>query len=110
MHSSTKAELVATHNTLGQILWTQNFLIAQGYNVREKHIHQDNQSAMLLEKHGRLSSTKQTKHMHICYFYISNQVNNKVFTILYCPTRKMLVDFFMKLLQGPYSSNTKLTS
>ena len=98
--SLTEAELVAAHDALGQIIWTQIFLSAQGYDVSGNQLHQDNQSAILLEKYGKSSSTKRTKHMHIWYFYIADQVNNKVVTIVYCPTEKMVADFFTKPLQG----------
>ena len=47
--SSTQAEVVAVHDNMGYILWTQCFLEAQGYPVRPSVIHQDNQSTMLLE-------------------------------------------------------------
>ena len=68
--SSTEAEVVAVHDNMGPILWTQYFLEAQGYPLKPSVIHQDNQSAMLLEKHGRGSSSKRTRHMNIRYFLL----------------------------------------
>jgi len=55
-HSSTEAELVGVYDAMPQILWTRRFLAAQGFDKRGSIIHQDNQSAMLLEKHGRSSA------------------------------------------------------
>ena len=68
--SSTKAEVVAVHDNMGPILWTRYFLEAQGYPLKPSVIHQDNQSAMLLEKHGRGSSSKRTQYMNIRYFLL----------------------------------------
>lgn len=51
--SSTEAEeLVAVDDVMPLILWTRYFLQAQGYDVRENKVFQDNQSAILLEKNG----------------------------------------------------------
>ena len=56
--SSTEAELVAVDDCMSQILWTRYFLDAQGYNINECIIYQDNKSAILLEQNGRASSSK----------------------------------------------------
>jgi hypothetical protein len=98
--SSTQAEVVAVHDNMGSILWTQYFLEAQGYPMRPSVIHQDNQSAMLLETNGRGSSSKRTRHMNIRYFFVAdcNQRNEVIIT--YCPTDEMIGDFFTKPLGG----------
>ena len=54
--SSTEAELVAINDVMPLILWTQYFQ-AQGYEVRENTVFQDNQSTILLEKNGKHSSS-----------------------------------------------------
>ena len=51
--SSTETELVSADDVMPQVLWTTYFLDAQGYDVKDTIMYQDNQSAMLLEKHGR---------------------------------------------------------
>jgi hypothetical protein len=56
--SSTEAELVGVDDAMGMIQWTRLFLTAQGYQVNDTKLYQDNQSAMLMEKHGKRSSTK----------------------------------------------------
>jgi hypothetical protein len=58
--SSTEAELVGVNNVMPLTLWTQYFLDAQGYSVCENKVFQDNQSAILLEKNGRRSSSRRT--------------------------------------------------
>jgi hypothetical protein len=45
------------------ILWARYFLKAQGYNVTDNIIYQDTQSAILLERNGKASSSKRTKHI-----------------------------------------------
>ena len=98
--SSTEAELIGVHDILPQILWTHNFLISQGYSVQKNVVYQDNMSAMLLEKNGRTSSTKRTKHIELRYFFIHDQVQQDRVVIEHCPTLQMCADFFMKPLQG----------
>ena len=98
--SSTECERVGVHDVLPQILGTKNFLLAQGYNVTNTILHQDNKSAILLENNGRMSSTKCTKHIEVCYFYIKDRVNQQDICIEYCPTADMTSDFFTKPTQG----------
>jgi len=53
--SSTETELIAANDSMPLLLWTNNFLHVQGFNLNETVLHQDNQSAILLKKNGRLS-------------------------------------------------------
>jgi hypothetical protein len=98
--SSTEAELVGVHDVLPQVLWTKHFLEAQGHSMKPSIIYQDNQSAMLLEKNGRASSGKRTRHVNIRYFFAHDRIQNGEIEIQYCPTEEMLADFFTKPLQG----------
>ena len=98
--SSTEAELVGVDDIMGQALWTRNFLEAQGYQVTENVIYQDNMSAMLLEKNGRASSSKRTKHINVRYFFVKDRIESGEVAIRYCPTGDMIGDFFTKPLQG----------
>jgi hypothetical protein len=69
--SSTEAELVGANDVMPQILWTQYFLKAQGYEVVDSVLYQqDNKSAILLENNGRASSSKRTRHINIRYFLL----------------------------------------
>lgn len=98
--SSTEAELVAVADVMPQVLWTRYFLEAQGYAVKTSTIYQDNQSAILLEKNGKASSGKRTRHINIRYFFVADRVANKEVAVEYCPTGIMRGDFFTKPLQG----------
>ena len=85
---------------MAQVIWTQNFLEAQGYTVEDNVALQDNQSAMLLEKNGKRSSSKRTHHINIRYFFVTDRIASKEMTVEYCPTGEMNGDFFTKPLQG----------
>ena len=98
--SSTEAEIVAVHDVMPQIIWTGYFLDAQGFNIKNTIMYQDNTSSILIEKNGRQSSSKHTRHMNIRYFFIKDQVESKHIRIEHCPTAEMIADFFTKPLQG----------
>ena len=98
--SSTEAEVVAVHDNMPAILWVRYFLEAQGYPLKPSIVHQDNQSAMLLETNGRGSSSKRTRHMNIRYFFVGDVKKRNQVTLAYCPTDEMIGDFFTKPLGG----------
>jgi hypothetical protein len=60
----------------------------------------DNQSAILLERNGRASSGRRTRHVNIRYFFVTDRVKNGELRIEYCPTEIMRGDFFTKPFQG----------
>jgi hypothetical protein len=97
--SSTESELIGVHDVMPQILWTSYFLQAQGQKT-DTLLYQDNMSSILLEKNGRRSSTKRTRHINIRYFFVADRVENKEVRIEHCPTLDMWADYFTKPLQG----------
>ena len=98
--SSTESELVGVYDILPQILWTKQFLDEQGWLDSATVVYQDNTSSILLERNGRSSSTKRTKHMNIQNFYVTEQVRKKAIHVTHCPMEEMVGDFFTKPLQG----------
>ena len=98
--SSTEAEVVGASDYLPNTLWAKRFLEAQGYDIKSTRFAQDNQSAIRLEKNGRASAGKQSRHVDIRYFFIKDQVQQEKIDIHYCPTEEMLADFYTKPLQG----------
>ena len=98
--SSTEAELVGADDFMPAVCWTRFFMEAQGYQVRDNVLFQDNKSAMLLEKNGKASSSKRTKHINIRYFFITDRVAQGDVSIAWCPTADMIGDFATKPLQG----------
>ena len=57
-NSSTKSELYGVYDALPKVIWSLEFLRAQGHDVSHALMCQDNKSAILLEVNGRLSSSK----------------------------------------------------
>jgi Reverse transcriptase (RNA-dependent DNA polymerase). len=99
-NSSTTAELVSSSDALIMIIWTNNFLKAQGYPIKDTLLFQDNMSAIKLEKNGRQSSSKRTRHLNIKHFFIKDRVESGELNIKHCGTDDMVADYFTKPLQG----------
>ena len=97
--SSTVAEIIAISDGIDDTMWCQEFMRAQGYEMKPAVLHQDNQSAIVLAEKGRLNHQK-TRHVNIRYFGIIDLVERKEVNIVYTPTEEMIADFFTKPLQG----------
>ncbi len=82
------------------MIWTQYFIECQGYNIDEYVICQDNISLLSLEKNGRISSSKQTKHIKAKYFSIKDYYKSREIDLHYCPTDVMWADILTKPFQG----------
>ena len=105
--SSTESELVGVDDAATMILWTKLFLEAQGYKINKNVVYQDNKSAILLEKNGKRSSSKRTRHLNIRYFFVTDQIEKGNMCIEYCPTGEMVADFMTKPLQGKLFAKMK---
>ncbi len=70
--SSTESELVGVNGMMPIIIWNRYFLLEQGYGVVENLLLQDNKSSILLERNGKASSGKRTRHINIRYFFITD--------------------------------------
>lgn len=98
--SSTEAELVGVSDYLPNTIWMRMFMEGQGYKLTENILHQDNESAIKMEKNGRSSAGSKSKHVDIRYFWVKDRQKSDGIEIRHCPTLKMLADFFTKPLQG----------
>ena len=98
--SSTEAELVGVNDAMFMVLWVRHFLECQGYDVVDNVVYQDNQSTMRLARNGKQSSTKNTRHIEIRYFFVTDNIRRNKLSIEYCPTDDMLGDYFTKPQQG----------
>ena len=98
--SLTETELIVADDLMPHILWTKYFLNWQGYNAKDTILYQDNKSAILIDKNGKKSSIKRTKHIAIRYYFITDRVKADELNIEYCPTGDMVEDYFTKPLQG----------
>jgi hypothetical protein len=97
---STESELVGVDDMMPSILWTRQILKAQGYEVNDNVIFQDNKSTMLLERNEKASSSKRTKHINVRYFFITDRIAKGEVRVEWCPTKEMVADFMTKPLQG----------
>jgi hypothetical protein len=98
--SSTESELIGVDDLMSLIIWTRIFLKAQGYIVIDNILHQDNRSAILLERNGKMSSGKRTKHIAARYFFVTERIKAGEISPKWCPTGEMIADFHTKPLQG----------
>jgi hypothetical protein len=93
-NSSTTAEVISSSDALIMIIWTTNFLKCQGYPVKDTILFQDNMSAIKLERNGRQSSSKRTRHLNIRHFFIKDRVDAGELSIKHCGTDDMIADYF----------------
>jgi hypothetical protein len=73
--SSMESEIIGADDFMPAICWTRYFMEAQGHQVQDNILFQDNKSTILLEKNGKASSSKHMKHVNIWYFFITNCIN-----------------------------------
>jgi hypothetical protein len=99
---SSNTEIVGADGFMPVICWNRYFMKAQGYNVQDNILFQDNKSSILLEKNGKASSGKRTKHanINIRYFFNTDRVIKEEVSVIWCPTGDMNGDSATKPLQG----------
>ena len=69
---------------------------AQGYQVTENIVYQDNNSAIFLEQNGKLSNIKRTKHINIRFLFVIGRISKKELNVEWCPKNEIIVDFMTK--------------
>jgi hypothetical protein len=62
-------------------------------------LYQDNISAQLLIKNGRMSSGKKTKHIKAKFFFIKDRIDCGEIKVIDCPSEEMWADVLTKPLQ-----------
>jgi Reverse transcriptase (RNA-dependent DNA polymerase) len=97
--SSAEAELVALADSGGQVLWTREFLIHQGYDIGAAIIKEDNQSAIQLIQNGK-SNSARTRHIAVRYFFLTDRIKSGEIKVEYLNTSDMIADILTKPLQG----------
>ena len=88
MKSLTEAELIGVDDALPQILWTRYFIENQGYHIIQNTLFHDNKSAIIMQEKRKTANSKQTKHIKIHYFFITDCIKQGELNIAYCPTEK----------------------
>ena len=96
--SSTEAELVALSDSLGEIIWMREFLLAQGYVAGAVIVFEDNMATIALCNKG--GPSHRTKHVKIRNFFIKEKIDENAIVLEYCPTESQLGDVLTKPLQG----------
>ncbi len=74
--SSTETEQLAADMYMPKMLWSLNFLQAQGYESECVGLYQSNISSQLLIKIGRMSSGRKIKHIKSKYFFIKDRIDS----------------------------------
>ena len=87
-------------NFMPNICWTRYFIAAQGYNVKDNCLHQDNQSHIIMENNRKASNSKQKKHINIWYLFITDRIKKGEVWVVLCPTGVMIWYYRTKPLQG----------
>jgi hypothetical protein len=98
--SSTETEIVGADDFMPAIFWTYYFIKAQGYDIKDNVLFQDNKSSILLENNGKASRSKRTKHINIRYFFITDRIIKEEVSVVWFPTGDMIGDYATKPLQG----------
>jgi hypothetical protein len=62
---TTRVRAPDIDNMMPIVVWSQYFLVAQGYEVTQNLLLQDNQSSILLERNGKASSGHGTLTFNI---------------------------------------------
>ena len=90
--SSCESKLVGVDDAATKILWTKQFMEAQGYRIDRNVLYQDNKSTILLLENGKQSAGKRSRALNIRYFFIHDQKEKGNIDIKYCPTKQMWAD------------------
>ena len=73
---------------------------AQGYEIKQKIVFQDNHSAIKMEKNGKKPFTSKSRHIDIQNFFAKDTIESNNMSIVYCIKEHMHADFFTKSLRG----------
>lgn len=113
--STTVSELNGIGDTMPMMEWTSNFTKALVKEIPEINdpitqaikslgkittVLQDNTSTKQLVEFGCQSQGKNTRHIEIWYFYITEKIKDGHMQVFYCPMRAMVADYFTKALHG----------
>ena len=111
--SSTEAELlVGVDDPFPLILWSRLFALAQGTNIDDNILYQQNNlSTICIENNGKASCTKRTKNIESRYFYIIDKVKSSEVTILSIVlAKKLWLISLQNLLLERCSRNSEISS
>ncbi|GJX53776.1 retrovirus-related pol polyprotein from transposon TNT 1-94 [Tanacetum coccineum] len=94
--SSAEAEYVALSAGCSKVMWMKTQLKDYGFNYNKIPLYCDSQSAIAIScnpvQHSR------TKHIHTCYHFIKEHVENCIIELYFVRTEYQLADMFTKAL------------
>jgi len=79
---------------MAQVLWTKHFLVAKCMYIPTTTIHQVIKSTILLAKYGKTSSSRQTWHLDVRYFSVTDKIKKGEFKVAFCLRHDILGDFY----------------
>ena len=85
---------------ISKIIWTNNFVEYQGWNIKCNIIFQDNRSAINLLNNCREISGERTRHFCIRLFHVKYLIGNEEVKVMSCPTERIIADYDSKPLVG----------
>lgn len=97
--SSTESELIGLSDEMSQVLWTRNFINAQGYDVWPAEVFQDNKSTIIIAEKEKANSVR-TRHIGIRYHFVKDRIERQEINLKHIGTEDIVADFFTKPLQG----------
>ena len=86
---STELEIIGVDDHIPGVIWMLRFLRGQGFKVNENILYQDNQSAILMEENRKYLCGNKNHHIDMSYFFITNSIKQKEFSIKYFPTEEI---------------------
>ena len=98
--SSTETEVVSTGERLPKCTWFRYMRLAQGEEMSEGRLMQDNKSSIFLQNNYPFSVRKGSKHIHVRFYISKEKIDKKELKIVYCPKDDITADFNTKPLQG----------
>ena len=119
--SSTVAKIIGVDYAMNFVMRVKLFIEQQVENLpmdqiikklgkKPSVLQQGNTtSSIQLKVNGKKSSTKQTQHINIRYFYVINKVKSGSVVVVYHPTKEMVSDYLTKPLNGtPFKSHRNM--
>ena len=97
--NSTESDIVGLNISMPDMM---KYILCGGLRIpgHGNFFYQDNKSTILLQKNGKLSSSKITKHINISLIFITDCISKKELNLEWCPTNFMIGYFVAKPTQG----------